>query len=63
MGANYMHQNSQKSKPIPTPGVEPGPPGWKPGILAVRLRGILMDRDFRHSLLLKHDQGQAVYKY
>lgn len=26
---------------IPTPGVEPGPPGWKPGILAVRPRGIL----------------------
>ena len=24
----------------PTPGIEPGPPGWKPGILAIRPRGI-----------------------
>ena len=26
----------------PTPGIEPGPPGWKPGILAIRPRGIAM---------------------
>ena len=26
----------------PTPGIEPGPPGWKPGILAIRPRGILL---------------------
>ena len=25
---------------VPTPGVEPGPAGWKPAILAVRPRGI-----------------------
>ena len=25
---------------FPTPGVEPGPAGWKPAILAVRPRGI-----------------------
>ena len=24
----------------PTPGIEPGPPGWKPGILAIRPRGM-----------------------
>ena len=24
----------------PTPGIELGPPGWKPGILAIRPRGI-----------------------
>ena len=29
----------EKEKWIPTPGVEPGPPGWKPDILAVRPRG------------------------
>ena len=29
-------------KRSPTPGIEPGPPGWKPGILAIRPRG--MDR-------------------
>ena len=28
-------------KVFPTPGVEPGPPGWKPDILAVRPRGIM----------------------
>ena len=28
-------------KRFPTPGVEPGPPGWKPDILAVRPRGIM----------------------
>ena len=27
------------AKNIPTPGVEPGPSGWKPDILAVRPRG------------------------
>ena len=31
----------EKEKLIPTPGVEPGPSGWKPDILAVRPRGIL----------------------
>ena len=29
------------AKTIPTPGVEPGPSGWKPDILAVRPRGII----------------------
>ena len=29
------------NKIIPTPGVEPGPPGWKPDILAVRPRGMM----------------------
>ena len=24
----------------PAPGIKPGPPGWKPGILAIRPRGI-----------------------
>ena len=32
------------SKRFPTPGVEPGPSGWKPDILAVRPRGILCFR-------------------
>ena len=29
-----------RKKYSPTPGIEPGPPGWKPGILAIRPRGI-----------------------
>jgi hypothetical protein len=32
--------NLAQSKHIPTPGVEPGPVGWKPAILTVRPRGI-----------------------
>ncbi len=28
---------------FPTPGVEPGPAGWKPAILTVRPRGIIND--------------------
>ena len=44
MGAwSYLCQSIayyQKTlKNIPTPGVEPGPSGWKPDILAVRPRG------------------------
>ena len=31
---------SQKKFYSPTPGIEPGPPGWKPGILAIRPCGI-----------------------
>lgn len=31
----------KKWKILPTPGVEPGPSGWKPDILAVRPRGIM----------------------
>ena len=31
-----------QSKKIPIPGVEPGPAGWKPAILAVRPYGIDM---------------------
>ena len=30
-----------EEKNLPTPGVEPGPSGWKPDILAVRPRGIM----------------------
>ena len=33
-------ENSFWAKTIPTPGVEPGPSGWKPDILAVRPRGM-----------------------
>ena len=29
----------------PTPGIEPGPPGWKPGILAIRPRGNAINID------------------
>ena len=35
---------------FPTPGVEPGPAGWKPAILAVRPRGIVV-----HSTLFTSD--------
>ena len=31
----------EKKNLTPTPGIEPGPPGWKPGILAIRPRGIV----------------------
>ena len=30
----------------PTPGIEPGPLGWKPSILAIRPRGILVTNKF-----------------
>ena len=33
-----IKQGKSQNK-FPTPGVEPGPPGWKPDILAVRPRG------------------------
>ena len=35
-------------KESPTPGIEPGPPGWKPGILAIRPRGMSY-----HSIVFK----------
>ena len=44
MWMNVSHQcggYNWEGKGIPTPGVEPGPPGWKPDILAVRPRGIM----------------------
>ena len=30
-------------KYVPIPGVEPGPPGWKPGILTARPYGIAIN--------------------
>ena len=36
-----LHYLEKFLKIFPTPGVEPGPAGWKPAILAVRPRGIL----------------------
>ena len=37
----FQNQNINEEKNyFPTPGIEPGPPGWKPGILAIRPRGI-----------------------
>ena len=58
----YKHlvgnQNSvwRGGKRIPTPGVEPGPPGWKPDILAIRPRGKngnlnLIFKSYNHSKL------------
>ena len=32
------HENNYENK-SPTPGIEPGPAGWKPAILAIRPRG------------------------
>ncbi len=32
----YQQQFGWKHKKIPTPGVKPGPAGWKPAILAIR---------------------------
>ena len=29
----------EKNNSVPTPGIEPGPPGWKPGILTTRPYG------------------------
>ena len=39
----FVFQSKKKDykKFSPTPGIEPGPPGWKPGILAIRPRGIV----------------------
>ena len=36
----YKYGLQEKNIEFPTPGVEPGPAGWKPAILAVRPRGI-----------------------
>ena len=36
---------------FPMPGIEPGPPGWKPGILAIRPHGIA---DRRREILGLH---------
>ena len=39
-------QNWSKNKKIPIPGIEPGPPGWKPGILTTRPNGIRYPQQF-----------------
>ena len=47
----------QKQTNSPTPGIEPGPPGWKPGILAIRPRGIpCKENEFPHIIFysIKH---------
>ena len=36
---SWRHHLPQK---VPTPGIEPGPPGWKPGILTTRPYGICL---------------------
>ena len=33
-----------KKSESPTPGIEPGPPGWKPGILAIRPCGMMKNK-------------------
>ena len=33
---------------LPMPGIEPGPPGWKPGILTVRPHGTVMSDCIRY---------------
>jgi hypothetical protein len=35
-----VYTDNLENKRIPIPGVEPGPAGWKPAILAVRPYGI-----------------------
>ena len=41
------HQKSQlNGKSTPRPGIEPGPPGWKPGILTPRPSGTWWSRKF-----------------
>ena len=35
----FYNWNKKKTKIVPIPGVEPGPPGWKPGILTARPYG------------------------
>ena len=37
------------NKNIPAPGIEPGPPGWKPEILATRPRGMMNLYAHKHS--------------
>ena len=32
----YQKNNKNSKKNPPNPGIEPGPPGWKPGILTTR---------------------------
>ena len=38
----------------PTPGIEPGPPGWKPGILAIRPRGIVEKKQTKYKTWLSN---------
>ena len=40
-----MNITEQETVRFPTPGVEPGPAGWKPAILTVRPRGIRKPRN------------------
>ena len=52
----------------PTPGIEPGPPGWKPGILAIRPRGIDEDltektRNLKHILMLSQFSARVYKNY
>ena len=35
------YEEKEKKITLPTPGIEPGPPGWKPGILTTRPNGNL----------------------
>ena len=47
-----MAEKKGRTKILPTPGVEPGPSGWKPDILAVRPYGIIVSvRDRTGDLL------------
>ena len=38
-GKRKKAKNIKKKVSVPIPGVEPGPPGWKPGILTARPYG------------------------
>ena len=49
----FLEREKAKSCP-PTPGIEPGPPGWKPGILAIRPRGIAYEKGQQHSLYYRY---------
>ena len=40
----------KNKKDSPTPGIEPGPPGWKPGILAIRPCGMVKDDEFNTAI-------------
>ena len=41
----------KKKRRIPTPGIEPGPPGWKPGILTTRPNGKYTSDEAKYLLL------------
>ena len=51
----------KKKRDSPTPGIEPGPPGWKPGILAIRPRGMVYYQSSNIRIWTLNDQTTLYF--